>query len=71
MAHCDGSTSVNSPFGGHFYRKEAKQEKLEDNCSGEISIRGIDMDNIGILIILILYALLMLGIGVWSARATS
>ena len=28
------------------------------------------MDNIGILIILILYALLMLGIGVWSARTS-
>ncbi|HIW46382.1 MAG TPA: sodium/proline symporter [Candidatus Yaniella excrementigallinarum] len=28
------------------------------------------MDNIGILIILILYALLMLGIGIWSARAS-
>src|SRR5699024_9348168 len=28
------------------------------------------MDNIGILIILILYALLMLGIGIWPARAS-
>src|SRR5699024_1825432 len=50
--------------------KKPNGKNSKTNCSGEISIRGIDMDNIGILIILILYALLMLGIGIWSARAS-